>query len=438
MIRKAMVAGPDFLRAKTFFADSIAGTDSVDILIAGDSNTNYGGWGWCDGMTSALVTVGASHYSTPLLPVFSRESATFYGFQSKFDSYSRIFDDGSVQNATGTGALGNSLVRADSAPASLYDLLKRTSGTLRPNASPFYFGYFAGSNNWADFLGGIYTTDDTTQLAWQGSALSYRVVYAKGPSMGSFQPTFRRNGGGDALVVAGSRVNCADATGYSWDTTEFSISADANRDTAGRVYLAAYADNTWGNYYITGQVALALHSLSRSVKGVAVQSIDHFGGATTNEVALNASGATLVISQYMRETRARQIARGGTGRVIVMFQGGVNGTGASTFAADCTTFMESCRSCWIALGYPVSDLGFIGLTSHQNNSPDTLTTIRTSAATLAATYTMVNGADLATYSELLTGSGGTSYFANATSERQHLTAAGYRFICGRLVSALTA
>lgn len=427
---------PSSSRAKQFIRDAIAGTDSVDILIGGDSNTNYGGWGWCDGMTSALVTAGASHYSTPLLPVFSRESATYYGFQSKFDSYSRIWDDGSVQNATGTPALGNSLVRGDSAPAGLYNLLNRTSGTLRPNASPFYFGYFAGANNWADFLGGIYTTDDTTQLAWQGSALSYRVVYAKGPSMGSFQPTFRRNGGGDALVVAGTRVNCADATGYSWDTTEFSISADANRNTAGRVYLAAYADNTWGNYYITGQVALALHSLSRSVKGVAVQSISHYGGATTNQVALDVFGATLVISQYMRETRARQIARGGTGRVIVMFQGGINGTGSSTFAADCTMFMETCRSCWLALGYPVTDLGFIGLTSHQNNDPDTLTAVRASAATLANTYTMVNGASLASYATLLTGSGGTSYFANATTERQHLTEAGYKYICGQLVTAL--
>jgi hypothetical protein len=424
-------------RAKQFIRDAIAGTDSVDVLIGGDSNTNYGGWGWCDGMTSALVTAGALHYSTPLVPVFSRESATYYGFQSKFDSYSRIWDDGSVQNATGTPALGNSLVRGDSAPAGLYNLLNRTSGTLRPNASPFYFGYFAGANNWADFLGGVYTTDDTTQLAWQGSALSYRVVYAKGPSMGSFQPTFRRNGGGDALVVAGSRVSCADASGYSWNTTELSISADANRNTAGRVYLAAYADNTWGNYYITGQVALALHSLSRSVKGVAVQSISHYGGATTNAVALDAFGAPLVISQYMKETRARQIARGGTGRVIVMFQGGVNGTGSSTFAADCTMFMETCRSCWLSLGYPETDLGFIGLTSHQSDNPDSITTVRASAATLANTYTMVNGALLASYETLLAGSGGTSYFANATTERQHLTEAGYKYICGQLVTALS-
>ena len=138
----------------------------------------------------------------------------------------------------------------------------------------------------------------------------------------------------------------------------------------------------------------------------------------------------------MKEARARQIASGGTGRVIVMFQGGINGTGASTYAADCAAYMETCRTCWTTLGYPVSDLGFIGLTSHQHNSPDTLKTIRDSAATLASTYTIVDGMDLATYAQLLTGSGGTSYFANASTERQHLTEAGYKSICGSLVSWL--
>lgn len=434
------VQSTDSTRALQFISDARAGTDSVDILVAGDSNTNKSGWGWVDALVDAFVNAGVSHYATPLLPIFSRDSATFYGYQSKFDSYAKINADGSVTNAGGTGALGNTLVKGDSAPSGLYDLLKRASGSLQPNACPFWFGYFAGSNNWADFIGGLYTVDDSTfttgqpiQLAWQGSALKYRIVHAKGPGMGSFQPSFRRNGGGDALVVAGSRVQCADATGYSWTTAEMAISADANRNTAGRVYLAAYADNTWGNYYITGPVALAMHSLSRAVKGVAVQSIDHYGGATTKQVADNAVGAPLIISQYMRELRARQISCGGSGRLIVMFQGGVNGTGSSTWAADCTAFMETCRSCWTGLGYPVSDLGFVGMTSHQVNSPDDMTAIRASAATLASTYTIVNGMTVAPYGALIAG----GYYANASTERQHLNEAGYKWACGQLLAMVS-
>lgn len=439
MMRRAITSGgTDHLRAKTFIADAKSGADSVDFLISGDSNTNYKGWGWCDGLVHALVSAGASHYATPLIPVFSRESGTFYGYQSKFDAYGRINADGSIANAGGTGALGGTLVRADSAPSGLYDLLKRASGNLQPNASPFWFGYFAGSSNWADFLGGIYTVDDSAfttgapiSLAWQASALRYRIVHAKGPGMGSFQPTFRRNGGGDALVVAGSRVQCADSAGYSWDTAELTISANAGR-VSGNQYLAAYADNTWGSYHITAPVALAMHSLSRSVKGIACQSLDHYGGATTKQVSDNAVGAPLVIKQYMREIRARQIACGGSGRLIVMFQGGVNGTGSSTWAADCTAFMETCRTCWTDLGYSVSDLGFLGLTSHQVDSSDGMTTLRASAATLSTTYTIVDGMAIAPYASLISG----SYYQNASTERQHLNEAGYKWACAQLLAAL--
>lgn len=433
MMRKAMVASPDFLRAKTFLADSIAGTDSVDILISGDSNTNYSGWGWCDGLNFALQQAGSKDYATPIVPALSRENANFYGVASKFDSYSYINASETVTNASGTGSLGGTLAKGTSAnSADLFSLLSRSSGTMQPNASAFNYGYIA-SGNWADFIGGIYMVDGVgTVLSWVGSALSYRVVHAVGPSMGTIRLSGKLNSA--PYTVTGNLTVSCTATSYGWTASTLSIAANSGR--TGVEYKFGYAESS--PYNLTGPVALAFQSVSRAVKGHAVQAMDHYGGATTKQVADNAAGATTVISAYMKEARARQIASGGSGRVVVMFQGGVNGTGSSTYATDCASYMETCRNCWTGLGYPVSDLGFIGLTSHQNNSPDTLTTIRTSAATLAATYTMVNGADLATYSQLLTGSGGTSYFANATSERQHLTEAGYKFICGNLVSALVA
>ena len=422
------------IRAKQFIRDAIAGRDSVDVLIGGDSNTNYGGWGWCDGLNYALQQVGSSDYATPLVPVFSRENANFYGVNSKFDSYSYINDSESVVNASGTGALGGTLAKGTSANSSaLHTLLNRATGTERPNASPFNYGYIA-SGNWADFIGGIYLYEGANILSWVGSALKYRVVHGVGPSMG----TLRLSGRLDTAPYTSTgdvTVSCSAGTA-AWITSELAIAANSAR--TGGLYKFGYADTSGGSFYATGPVALALHSVSRSVtKGHAVQSIDHYGGATTNAVALNEQGAPLVIKQYLREMRARQIACGGTGRVIAMFQGGVNGTGVSTFAADCVTFLETIRTCWTALGYPESDLGFIGLTSHQNNDPDTLTDIRASAALLSNNYTIINGASLASYATLLAGSGGTSYFANATTERQHLTEAGYKYICGQLVTALS-
>lgn len=428
-----MFASTDHLRAKSFITASIAGTDSVDILVSGDSNTNYGGWGWCDGLNYALQQAGSADYATPILPVFSRENANFYGVASKFDSFSYINDSEAVVNGTGTGSLGGTLVKGTSAnSSSLYTMLSRSAGTMRPNASPFNYGYIA-SGNWADFIGGIYMFDSVgTALPWVGSALAYRVVHAVGPSMGTFKLVSKLNVPPYTMPATAS-INC-NAGEYAWTTSTLSLSANSGR--TGVQWKFSYAESSPDN--LTGPVALALQSVSRSVKGHCVQCMDHYGGATTTQVANNAAGATSVISAYMKEARLRQIASGGSGRVVVMFQGGVNGSGSSTYAADCSSYMETCRTCWTKLGYPESDLGFIGLTSHQNNSPDTLTAIRTSAATLASTYSMVNGADLATYAALLTGSGGTSYFQNATTERQHLTEAGYKYICGNLVSTLIA
>ena len=422
---------PNYGGAGAMLKAAIDGTDSVDILVSGDSNTNYRGWGWCDGLNYALQQAGSKDYATPIVPALSRENANFYGVASKFDSYSYINASETVVNAAGTGALGGTLLKGTSGNTpDLFSLLSRTSGSMQPNASVFNYGYIA-SGNWADFIGGIYMVDGAgTVLPWVGAAVTYRVVHAVGPGMGTIRLVSKLNSAPYTQDVS-LTVSCA-AASYNWITTPLTLGANSAR--TGVQYKFSYAESSPSN--LTGPVALAFQSVSRAVKGHAVQSMDHYGGATTTQVAANAVGAPKVISAYMKEARARQIASGGTGRVVVMFQGGVNGTGSSTYAIDCAAYMETCRTCWTTLGYPVSDLGFIGLTSHQHNSPDTLKTIRDSAATLASTYTIVDGMDLATYAQLLTGSGGTSYFANASTERQHLTEAGYKYICGSLVSLL--
>jgi hypothetical protein len=367
------------------------------------------------------------------VPALSRENATGYGVASKFDSYGYIDASETVVNSGGIGALGGTLAKGTSAnSADLFSLLSRSSGTMQPNASAFNYGYFA-SGDWCDFISGIYMVDAAgTVLPWVGAALTYRVVHAVGPGMGTIRPSAKLNSV-PYTVPANLTVSCV-AASYGWTTSILSLGADSGR--TGVQYKFCYAENS--PYNLTGPVALAFHSVARAVKGHAVQSMDHYGGATTTQVADNAVGAPKVISAYMKEARARQIASGGTGRVVVMFQGGVNGTGSSTFAIDCAAYMETCRTCWTTLGFPASDLGFIGLTSHQNNSPDTLTTIRTSASSIDSSYRIVNGDTLASYATLLTGSGGTTYFANATTERQHLTEAGYKYITAQLVTTLTA
>lgn len=428
MMRRAITSGgTDHLRAKTFIADAKSGADSVDFLISGDSNTNIGGWGWCDALNYAMQQSGSKDYATPLVPALSRENANYYGVASKFDSYSYVNASETITNAAGTGSMGGTLAKGTSANSSdLYSLLSRSSGSLQPNASPFNYGYIA-SGNWADFIGGIYMVDENSNvLPWVGSAITYRVVHGVGPSMGTFRLVAKLNVP-PYTTPATATVSCT-AGAYNWITSTLSLSADSGR--TGVQWKFGYAESS--PYNMTGPVALAFHSVCRSVKGHCVQSLDHYGGATTKQVADNAVGAPLVIKQYMREIRARQIACGGTGRLIVMFQGGVNGTGSSTWATDCTAFMETCRTCWSDLGYPAGDIAFLGLTSHQKDSTDGMTTLRASAATLAGTYTIVDGMAIAPYSALIAG----NYYKDASTERQHLNEAGYKWACGQLLAAL--
>jgi hypothetical protein len=156
-------------------------------------------------------------------------------------------------------------------------------------------------------------------------------------------------------------------------------------------------------------------------------------------VASNVVQAATIIKQYLKEARQRQIACGGSGRVVVCIQGGIN-AGVNPWATSATSFFQTCQAQWIALGYPLNDLAYLGFVSHQNNNPDTLGTERTSAIALATAnpqYTIVNLTGFTTYDDLLYGGGSvTSWFNNASSDRNHLTTLGYQAIAGRIISAL--
>jgi hypothetical protein len=419
--------------AGQFLRDALSGIDSVDILIAGDSNTNKNGWGWCDGLNFALQQRNAVDYATPIVPVFSRESATFYGVNSFFNSFGYINDTVINTPAGTTGSTVNLQIGSAANSPELYALLSRSSGLFQPNAAPFNYGYIP-TGTWCDWNGGISLYDEASPypvLSWLSSELRYRVVYGAGPGMGTLRLIARLDGAPYSAIGSTVVTNCNQAT-WEWKVATKTVTA-ATRTAASKFgYADITADATAS---ITGPMALALQSVSRPIKGFAVQSICHYGGANMDTVSADAAGAALVIKAYMKEARERQISCTGTGRVIVMIQGGLN-TGVNPWATSAKSFRNTCQTQWSALGYPMSDLAFVGLVSHQDDTPDSDAADRTSAATLTNIYNIYDGKNLASYAELLAGDSVGTYFANASTERNHLNQAGYKFICGRLVSAL--
>jgi hypothetical protein len=423
------------MAVRTMLQDVVARRDSVDILIAGDSNTNFGGWGWVDGINWALQNnTTAIEYGTPIVPCVSWDTAFYYGVYMNEAAFSKINASGTVVNAGGVGALGNTLVSGiTSGPSDLTNAMTRGSGSLQPNTSPFDYGWWAGSTDWSDTLGGIFAYENTGRLTWIGNALQYRVVHGKGPSMGTLRLSARLDAA-PFTAIGTQSISCAQAS-YEWVTSTLSIAANSSR--VGNQYAFYYASNNVSSSRLTGPMAVAMHSLSRTeVKGYSVTSISHHGGASMDTIVSNVSQASTIIRQYLKEARNRQIASGGSGRVIVAIQGGIN-AGTNSWATSASSFFTTCRTEWAALGYPSADLACLGWVSHQTASSDTLTTERASSISLGngGSCTIVDTTAFVSYNDINTGGGsGTTWYDSGGNS--HLTAAGYQSIGSRMIAAL--
>ena len=436
MLRRGAISGGNG-SAREFFKSASTGADSVDVLMAGDSNTAFGGWGWSDGFTHALIThTSATDYATPILPTTAWDSAFYYGVTSSTAANSKINAAGTVVNPAGSSSLGGTLQKGSSSgPSGLTSLMQRTSGNLQPVTSPFDYGYIA-SGDWDDASLGVYLYEVPSKLSWVDAELRFRVVHGVGPSMGTIRLAARLDEA-PFTTLGTQTISCA-AADYGWQAGTLTIAANSGR--ANKYATCYVCRNGISSSRLTGEVALALMSVSRPKKGICVSTISHHGGASMDTVAANVSGGKSIVSNYLKEARLRQIACGGSGRVIVCIQGGIN-TGTNPWRDSAESFFQTCETEWNSLGYPSSDLAFLGFVSHQRDSVDGMATERASAAAMSAAtpkYESIDLTTLITYNQLNTGSGGVSYFANASTDRNHLTAAGYQEVSKRIIQALTA
>lgn len=427
-------------RVGRFLLDATTQTDSVDILIAGDSNTNIGGWGWADGFNFALQTyTSALEYATPITPTTSWDSPFYYGVYQTNGAFSKINAAGTVINPAGSPSLGGTLAKGiTSGPAELTALMNRGSGNLQPNTSPFDYGWIAGgSGDWADPFGGVLSYESTPRMSWTQLEILYRVVHGKGPSMGTLRLANRLEVA-PFTVYGTASIDC-NQTNYEWVTSTLTIAANSARTNIQCQY--AFAANSISTSRITPPMAVALNSICTPRKGYAVTCISHHGGANMDTVASNVVQAATIVRQYLKEARSRQIVCGGSGRVVVCIQGGCN-AGVNPWGQSATTFFEQCATEWAALGYPSSDLAFLGFVSHQENDPDDMTAERSSAIALAASspqYTIVNIPTFVSFNDMTYGGGSNvTWFANASTERIHLSESGYKAISGRIITRLLA
>lgn len=368
-------------RAGTFIKDVVAGTDSVDVITIGDSNTGYNNCGISTGFREALGYRGALQYATCLTPFADRDSGSNSRSGGTFTNNTSF---AWVGNSFTGGGGGNSTISSLTAKSSAGDpnasALQAVIGTstngLRPNGFAYdaaFVNFGSPINLYTSFANGprIVPAATTSFAAGDGSGgvpLQYRVVYATfSGGSGQFKLTVMR--GTNTVVARSANPISTAALNVGISTTAATLNFNSPEVSNIAVPFACnvdgFSDGTTADY-IAGPAAFLWHSLMfQSAKGYAVTNLSYYSGRSTANLASDVTGASVIIQSALRELRARQIAAGGSGRVLVLVQSGINdgATGAS-YTGYLDTMIDSIRSQWSTLGFDSNDLAFLITSTH--------------------------------------------------------------------------
>jgi hypothetical protein len=456
--RKAMLSGGSVpgiygsRRAGQILSDAVDGTDSVDIIVFGDSNAgSSANCGYGVGWQKAMAAFGAPVYATPLHPSASEDGgnarsgglfmpwndyswgsriAEDIGFQyslsnriavaadtdaialnTLFDSYfvrektARASSSTTLQLDTGasstdgdyvgniisilSGAVGTNIT-ANYAKITAYNGTTKTvtidtwfSGTPSATASFLITKFLvkpASFSNAVAFVpaGSSYTSYPPgpsvriiggSQLAsgtgTAGIALQYRVVYGKFATTGG-KFRLRAMKGTNTLVAGSGDFVTSGGIGYATATLPFTSSTTSGVPDQMKCGWDGFNSGD-AAYVATGPVAIFYHSVIRTAyKGFCVSVLNYFGGASTQLL-----GATLVnmpkyLEAYLKELRERQIAAGGSGRVVWWHNSGINGEeSGSSWTTNAAIIRDAVYNVWVTvLGYPAQDLAFVMSVTH--------------------------------------------------------------------------
>jgi hypothetical protein len=429
-------------RASSFLRDLRDGVDSLDIVTIGDSNAGLnepsgggqGGWnaGWIAVLSDRLYPV----YATALFTTKSTGGGTQGAW---FNTYNQYLATGQISgNGSGVtlGALSASGVSAAVA-------LCCPSTTLRPNGRTGLDADYIASGVWNTFSAGVQMSLPSTG-DWNegGTALTYRCVQCRFTTgSGTIRPIVWNVTGG--AMVAQAAVTSTNNASVDTQTLEVPFTMpSASAVSAGWAYI-----NT-----CTGPAAVLYESVYRTRKGYSVQNVEYYGGGSVTlgiagSISTDISTAgSQFWATYFAAIVSRQVAAGGSGRVLVWLNGGINSpTSYAAWTAGMEAMIDAIAAGWLLAGYSPGELAFVASVTHPTNgatwaaAESIMATIRTQAETWPATaersgLTYVNLASLYTAAECVT----NGYYANAVTEQQHLLALGYSsFLEAATVELLT-
>jgi hypothetical protein len=439
--------------AAKFVLDAVNNTASLDCLWIGDSNTGYNGWGWCDGFQHGLSQAGANIYGSMLW--FPWNSQPNIGYRSHVNASFSAYPLTNLVAGTGGSSGASAGLKSTYSVGGGQLTIQGTAGT-----SPDFVDVPSART------GDGYTEVDVRMYMRNiqtGSSAAIDVGYTEPMPIGfndslTFRAQVNLRTGGTAQLKSrwGTTANgelykqtytTVSPSTTAWTTYTHTIPA-ASRfvypGTGAQEFIKVSLDGSGvgGADAIKAGTSLGICSVYRNIIGTSCSIMEYRGSATLTQIASDISlAATGFCNMLLKETRERQIAAGGTGRVLICIQGGVNsGDWSPSNPAAAITAVESIKTSlktqWAALGYAATDLYFLFMVSHPFDAGDaSLTVLRTYAQAYyinSEDTLFVNLNDIAPYTKILS----NNWYDNGGNAHLDESTRGYEAISSAIVASI--
>ena len=413
-------------RAGAMLRDAIAKTDSLDVIIIGDSNAgDPSNNGYTVGFQRVMqLGFRIPIYATPLLgggPT-SETSLTVgntvgeglwgIGVAEKFNANTEA-------GGSNSGTTFKQMIQStDTNIVGLRDWLgfnfTNYTSALTDNLSLFPLGWMSnpavvetGARFTSDFNNYVGLMNQTasglsafgselvfgTNGLGAGTSLEYRIVYGTFPvSGGSFKPyAFYLGTGGTALRDS---VTTPTSGGYGYATKRLPVPSVVLGATGVQPNRICFtwdgANSATTADQANGPFACLWKSIIRpNFKGYSVSCLNYKGGATTTQIAAKIEDCDKMLDAYLKEIRERQIGAtpgtAGTGRVMVFLNSGINGTETSAlWIAGAERIRNRIAERWVSTGGSLSQLSFVLTPTHPTDTAASNWTTNGAAITAAA------------------------------------------------------
>lgn len=368
-------------RPGRFLEDVAAGRNSLDIIVMADSNAcssfQIGSYGYNEGIPQALNSLGLPMYGTGFFYAQHRGTQGSDGFYSAWRSVAPSFTGNSVPNflgtASGNAELGSTASGDDAATlGTLWNSpAERTGYASIENSDWVDWSFIKNSGNNLFTVRGITVTRGhpfaNTSLTIKyrpviggtvsGTGRIYCSVWQQGPI--NAQPRTNPTGSPFSTTVAAGTAASDRVLKPEWSF---------NSPSTDGYTVGIFGADANGVNFTRGPFGFLGHSLYTVRKGWAVHTHHHGSGRTSTQIATavtNAASSTR-LAQELKEIRDRQIAAGGSGRVMLFWNSGVNGPepSGSTWEAAVISTWNHYKSVWQSLGFDVDDLCMVASVTH--------------------------------------------------------------------------